>query len=123
MAISTAGRAEGQVGAPEGHAPRRTLIVACSAHALHDGYTDLLIVMLPIWQSEFALGYAAIGALRALYAGAMAGLQVPSAAAAKRFGGALILALGTALAGAAYLGIGFTSGFATLAAALILGGI
>ena len=29
---------------------RRALGVACGAHALHDGYTDLVYVMLPIWQ-------------------------------------------------------------------------
>ncbi len=33
---------------------RRAFGVAAGAHALHDGYTDLIYVMLPIWQSEFA---------------------------------------------------------------------
>jgi hypothetical protein len=54
------------------------LWVACGAHALHDGFTDTLYVLLPLWQAQFALSYAAIGILRALYAGVMAGLQVPS---------------------------------------------
>ena len=36
---------------------RRAIGVACGAHALHDGYTDLIYVMLPIWQAEFGLGY------------------------------------------------------------------
>jgi hypothetical protein len=40
---------------------RRVLWVACGAHALHDGFTDTLYLLLPIWQVEFALGYAAIG--------------------------------------------------------------
>ena len=40
---------------------RRAAGVACSAHALHDGYTDLIYVMLPIWQKEFGLGYAELG--------------------------------------------------------------
>ena len=40
---------------------RRAGGVACGAHALHDGYTDLIYVMLPIWQAEFGLSYAAIG--------------------------------------------------------------
>jgi hypothetical protein len=61
----------------EGEA-RRMLWVACGAHVLHDGFTDTLYVLLPLWQAEFALGYAAVGALRALYTAAMAGLQVPS---------------------------------------------
>jgi MFS transporter, FSR family, fosmidomycin resistance protein len=102
--------------------PREVLAVACGAHALHDGYTDLLYVLLPLWQAEFALGYAAIGALRALYTGAMAGLQVPAGALAKRFGGPIVLAAGTAIAGGAYLLAGASAGFPLLAAALILGG-
>ncbi len=63
---------------------RRALWVACGAHALHDGLTDTLYLLLPILQTEFALTYAAIGVLRALYAGAMAGLQVPAAKLAQR---------------------------------------
>jgi FSR family fosmidomycin resistance protein-like MFS transporter len=33
---------------------RRVLWVACGAHALHDGFTDMLYLLLPIWQAEFA---------------------------------------------------------------------
>lgn len=50
----------------------RVLWVAYGAHALHDGFTDTLYVLLPLWQAQFALSYAAIGVLRALYAGVMA---------------------------------------------------
>ena len=45
---------------------RRAAGVACGAHALHDGYTDLIYVMLPVWQAEFGLGYAELGLLRGL---------------------------------------------------------
>jgi len=79
--------------------PRRVLAVACGVHALHDGFTDLIYVLLPVWQSEFALSYAALGVLRLLFAGAMAGLQVPMSLLGKRIGGPLLLALGTAVAG------------------------
>ncbi len=101
----------------------RVLLGACGAHALHDGFTDTLYLLLPLLQTEFALGYAAVGVLRALYAGAMAGLQVPAAKLARRVGGVTLLALGTAVAGAAYLCLGQTSSIAVLAFALILGGI
>ena len=74
------------------------MAVACGAHALHDGYTDLLYVLLPLWQTQFGLGYAEVGVLRALYAGSMAGFQLPAGALADRLGGPLVLALGTALA-------------------------
>ena len=76
----------------------RSLWVACGAHALHDGFTDTLYVLLPIWQAQFALSYAAIGILRALYTGVMAGFQVPAAKLAQRWGGARMLAGGTAVA-------------------------
>ena len=49
----------------------RVLWVACGAHALHDGLTDTLYLLLPLWQAQFALSYAAIGILRALYTGVM----------------------------------------------------
>src|SRR5580698_611309 len=101
----------------------RVLGVTCGVHALHDGYTDLIYVLLPIWQTEFALSYAALGALRMLYTGAMAGLQVPATLLARRFGAVTVLTLGTALAACAYLTIGITgAGFVLLAAALLAGG-
>ncbi len=58
---------------------RRAAGVACGAHALHDGYTDLIYVMLPVWQREFGLGYAELGLLRGLFAGTMASFQIPAA--------------------------------------------
>ena len=104
-------------------AKARVLCVACGAHALHDGFTDTLYVLLPLWQAQFALSYAAIGGLRALYAGVMAGLQVPTAGLAQRIGGARLLAIGTAIAAVAYLLLGASSGIAILVVALVLGGI
>ena len=62
--------------------------VASGAHALHDGYTDLIYVMLPVWQAEFGLTYAAVGALRGLFAGTMAGLQIPAGHLSERYGAA-----------------------------------
>jgi FSR family fosmidomycin resistance protein-like MFS transporter len=102
---------------------RRTMAVACGAHVLHDGYTDLLYVLLPLWQAEFGLGYAEIGLLRALYVGSMAGFQVPAGIIAERLGGPLILGLGTALAGIGYLVAGASVGFVMLVGALVLGGL
>jgi MFS transporter, FSR family, fosmidomycin resistance protein len=106
-----------------GHGRMRVLWVACGAHALHDGFTDTLYLLLPILQTEFALSYAAIGMLRALYTGAMAGLQVPTAKMAQRLGGASMLAAGTAVAAIAYAGLGASTSCAMLAVALVLGGV
>src|ERR1700761_1543870 len=93
---------------------RRAAAVAGAAHALHDGYTDLIYIMLPIWQAEFGLSYAALGLLRSVLVGAMASLQIPAGFAAERFGSAMVLALGTALAGAGYCVAGVSAGFPML---------
>src|SRR5947207_5681044 len=102
---------------------RRAAGVACGAHALHDGYTDLIYVMLPVWQREFGLGYAELGLLRGLFAGAMASFQIPAGLVAERLGAAAVLALGTALAGLGYCLAGASTGFAMLMAALFVGGL
>jgi len=104
-------------------ARRRALVVSCGVHALHDGYADLLYVLLPLWQLEFRLGYAAIGALRAVYIALMAGLQVPSSVAAQRTSNVLMLTVGTALAATGYLVAGASTGFVVLVLALAIGGI
>jgi len=102
---------------------RRALGVACGAHILHDGYTDLVWVALPIWQAEFGLNYAVVGLLRTIYSGTLASLQIPAALVAARIGSGTVLAAGTALAGLCYCLAGLSSGFALLVFALLLGGI
>ena len=82
---------------------RRSLVAACVAHAVHDGLTDVIYVLLPIWQVQFAINYAQIGLLRGLYSGTMAGFQLLASRAARRWGRERMLVAGTALAGVAYL--------------------
>jgi FSR family fosmidomycin resistance protein-like MFS transporter len=105
------------------HRERRALGVACSAHVLHDGYTDLIWVALPIWQTEFGLSYAAVGLLRMIYSGTMASLQIPASHIAERAGGGTVLAIGTGFCGLCYCLAGIGSGFWALVAALFLGGL
>jgi len=102
---------------------RRALGVACGAHMLHDGYTDLVWVALPIWQAEFGLNFAMVGLLRTIYSGTLASLQIPAAAIAARIGAGTVLSAGTALAGLCYCLAGLSSGFALLVLALLLGGV
>jgi MFS family permease len=104
-------------------AERRALGVASGAHVLHDGYTDLIWVALPIWQAEFGLSYAAVGLLRTIFSGTMATLQIPASRLAERIGGGTVLAIGTALAGLCYCLAGIGDGFVWLVAALLLGGL
>ena len=109
------------IGTKKGESP--ALGVACGAHALHDGYTDLVYVMLPIWQAEFGLGFAALGLMKTVFSGTLAGFQIPAGFLAERFGTATVLALGTALTGLGYVFAGFSTGVITLVAALFVGGL
>lgn len=92
------------------------------AHAAHDGYTDMIYTLLPVWQAEFAMSYAALALLRGLYAGAMAVLQIPAARLAERFGGRQVLVAGTLLAALGYALAGLSGGIIGLCAALTLSG-
>ncbi|HZJ52667.1 MAG TPA: MFS transporter [Myxococcaceae bacterium] len=100
----------------------RTLAVAGLAHALHDGYTDVIYVLLPVWQAEFGLGYGRLAMLRGLYAGMMALLQLPAGHLAALLGGRMILAAGTALAALGYALAGAAGGLSGLCVALALAG-
>ena len=101
----------------------RAAAIAAGAHALHDSYTDLIYILLPPWQAEFGLSYAALGLLRSVFVGAMASLQIPAGLLSERLGAGAVLALGTCLAGLGYCLAGESSGFAMLLGALLLGGV
>ena len=101
---------------------RRTLTAAGLNHALHDGYTDLIYILLPVWQAEFGLGYAALALLRTLYSGVMALLQIPATRLAQRFGARAILLLGTLLSACGYALAGASGGLLGLCVALAVGG-
>ncbi|WGT27493.1 MFS transporter [Pseudomonas marginalis] len=111
------------VPSPELTTRRRALFAGCSAHAVHDGLTDVIYVLLPVWQAQFALSYAQIGLLRGAYSGMMAVFQLLASRAARRWGRTLMLVGGTALAGVAYLLVGQATGLALLLVALLLGGL
>ncbi|MEW6641342.1 MAG: MFS transporter [Pseudomonadota bacterium] len=100
----------------------RTLAATGVNHALHDGYTDLIYVLLPVWQAEFALSYGVLALLRGLYAGTMAGLQIPVGRIAERIDGKIVLVIGTALSALGYGLAGWSGGIVGLACALVLSG-
>jgi MFS transporter, FSR family, fosmidomycin resistance protein len=100
----------------------RTLTVTGLNHALHDGYTDLIYVLLPVWQTEFALSYGLLALLRGLYAGAMAGLQIPVGRIAERIDGKIIMMLGTVLSALGYVLAGLSGSVVGLGLALALSG-
>src|SRR5579862_330008 len=101
---------------------RKTLMVCGAAHALHDGFTDLLNVLYPLLQAQFGLSYAAIGALKAVYSGAMASGQIPSGRLAGRLGNVKVLASGTALIGVGYGSAGLAGSLYGVVIGLLLAG-
>src|ERR1700712_5767667 len=90
---------------------QRNLAGACLAHLLHDGYTDQLYAVLPVWQAEFGLSYAGLAIVRALYYGTMGGLQIPAdRLIAGRMGARTALTLATVVAAAGYAVIATSPG-------------
>jgi len=102
---------------------RRALVAASVAHATHDGMSDLIYVLLPVWQSQFALSYFVAGLMRGMYSGVMATFQIRASRLARRFGRKNMLVGGTALSGLAYLVAGQAGALAGLGIALMLGGL
>ncbi|WP_263384567.1 MFS transporter [Granulicella arctica] len=101
----------------------RTLALASVAHALHDGYVDMIYVLLPAWQTDLSLDYVALAVVRAVYVGVLAALQVPSAHLAKRLNARTVLALGTLLSATGYAVAGLSGGLIGLTASLALAGV
>lgn len=100
----------------------RTLALTGLNHALHDGFTDAIYVLLPIWQTEFALSYSVLAIFRGLYSGTMACLQIPAGHLAERIDAKLILCCGTALSALGYALAGISGGIVGLSFALALAG-
>lgn len=89
---------------------------------LHDGFSDLLFVLFPVWQVAFGLTLAQVGLLKMLYSGSMASLQVPASLVAERVGERPLLIAGTLLAAAGFIVSGWTAGFVGLALCLVASG-
>ncbi|HCV24634.1 MAG TPA: MFS transporter, partial [Candidatus Latescibacteria bacterium] len=64
--------------------PRRTLVVGGFAHFVHDGFTDCIYVLLPLWAAAFALNHAEVGTLKMVMTGSLAAAQVPAGIIAER---------------------------------------
>jgi MFS family permease len=102
---------------------RAVLAVACGAHFLHDGFADIVYVLLPLWAAEFRLSFAEVGFLRTLYSGGMALFQIPAGLLAERLGERVVLAAGTAVTAAGFVVAGWAGGFAALGIVLLGAGL
>src|SRR5438445_552285 len=65
---------------------RAVLATASGTHFVHDGFSDILYVLLPIWAQEFRLTLAQVGLIRTAYTAAMASFQIPAGLLAERWG-------------------------------------
>jgi MFS family permease len=101
---------------------KRTLAVCSAVHTLHDGLSDVTYVLLPLLASAFGLSLAQVGLIRGAHRAAMAAFQIPAGILAERIGERGLLAFGTALAGAAFIALGYAQGFWAILAALFFAG-
>jgi MFS family permease len=102
---------------------KRTLASCCAAHTLHDGLSDVTYVLLPLLAQTFGLSLAQVGMIRSAHRVAMASFQIPAGLIAERFGERNLLALGTFIAGCAFLALGFAPGFWAILIALFFAGV
>ena len=102
---------------------RAVLAAACSIHFVHDGFSDILYVLLPIWASEFALTFAQVGIIRTAYSGGMAAFQIPAGLLAERWGERRLLAAGTAITACGFILAGTVGSFLSLLAVLLVAGL
>jgi len=102
---------------------RAVLAAACSIHFVHDGFSDILYVLLPLWATEFRLTFAHVGMIRTAYSGGMAAFQIPAGLLAERWGERRLLAAGTAITALGFIAVGTVGGFLALLSVLLVAGI
>ena len=102
---------------------RATTVTACATHFLHDGLSDLLYVLFPVWAREFSLSFAQVGLLKTAYSGAMSLFQIPAGFLAERWGEPRVLAVGTLLTAVGFLCLGTAGAFVPLLCFLAIGGL
>jgi MFS family permease len=105
-------------------AAQAVLVTAALAHVLHDGFSDVLYVLLPLWAAEFHLSLTGVGILKAVYTAGMALSQIPAGLLAERWGERRLLVVGTAITALGYLAVATTaSGMLSLVALLLVAGL
>jgi MFS transporter, FSR family, fosmidomycin resistance protein len=101
----------------------RVFGAACLAHVLHDGYSSMLYLLLPFWQTELALSLTQVGILKTLYSSAMAVGQVPASRLGERWSERRSLVAGTVLTAAAVLALHWARTPLALGLLLAIGGL
>ena len=89
---------------------RAVLFTAALAHVLHDGFSDALYVLLPLWATEFHLTLTGVGVPKTVYTAGMALSQIPAGILAERWGERRLLVVGTAITALGYLAVALAAG-------------
>ncbi|PYN20347.1 MAG: MFS transporter [Candidatus Rokuibacteriota bacterium] len=92
-------------------------------HFVHDGFSDILYVLLPLWAAEFQLTFSQVGLIRTAYSGGMAAFQIPAGLLAERWGERRLLAIGTAVTACGFVLAGAVGGFVSLLTVLLVAGL
>jgi FSR family fosmidomycin resistance protein-like MFS transporter len=79
------------------------LLLCCIMHAIHDGYTSAMYLLLPLIATDLQLSYAQVGFLKTLISGGQSLFQLPGGIIAERVGERRMLALGLATLSGAFL--------------------
>jgi MFS family permease len=80
-------------------------------------------VLLPLLAQTFGLSLAQVGLIRSAHRVAMAAFQLPAGLIAERFGERNLLAIGTMIAGVAFVALGYAPGFWAILLALFFAGL
>jgi len=97
---------------------------ACSGvHAVQDGLSSTVNVLLPILAQSLGLSYAQVGVVKAANLVAMGVLEIPSGFMSERWGARILLAFGLAVVGLGYLWLAQAAGFSTVLFSLSLAGV
>ena len=104
--------------------PRAVLATAGAMHFVHDGFSEILYVLLPVWAGELRLSLWQVGFIRTAYTGGMAAFQIPAGLLAERFGERRLLMLGTLVTACAFIAVAAVAdSFVPLLVLLMLAGI
>jgi MFS family permease len=99
------------------------LLLCCIMHAIHDGYTSAMYLLLPLIATDLQLSYAQVGFLKTLISGGQSLFQLPGGIIAERVGERRMLALGLATLSGAFLLLSPAWSFATVASFCLLIGV
>lgn len=105
------------------HTRRASLSVAGTAHAVQDGLTVAIFVLLPILAQTFGLSYAQVGLLKGLRSLSHAALELASGWFSEHIGAVRLIVLGLLLSGLGYLLVSIAPGLTAVALGFLVIGV